>query len=140
MAFSAFDDKSQPPEPDQVAAKIGKRASARWDELDRHLAAEFAPLSREWKYSGKAYGWSLQMKRKKRAVVYMTPCEGFFRASFAIGEKAAEAAHAGGLPAEALELIDSAQRYAEGRAVRVEVRTKKDLEIVKKIAAVKMAN
>lgn len=34
----------------------------------------------------------------------------------------------------------SAPRYAEGRGVLIEVRNKKDLEAVKELAAVKMAN
>ncbi|HSG81468.1 MAG TPA: hypothetical protein VLC48_04400, partial [Gemmatimonadota bacterium] len=35
---------------------------------------------------------------------------------------------------------DSAEKYAEGRAVRIEVRTKKDLDNTKKLAAIKMTN
>ena len=59
---------------------------------------------------------------------------------FSLGEKAVKAAHASPLPKAVLGLIDEAKRYAEGRAVRLEVKTKKDREIVKKIAAIKMAN
>ena len=61
-------------------------------------------------------------------------------AGFALGEKAVKAAHQSKLPKAVLDLIDSAPKYAEGRAVRLEVRTKKDVALVEKLAAIKMAN
>ena len=45
----------------------------------------------------------------------MTPCNGFFLASFALGEKAVKAAHESDLPAHVLDGIDSAKEYAESR-------------------------
>ncbi|MBU0616127.1 MAG: DUF3788 domain-containing protein, partial [Planctomycetes bacterium] len=116
------------------------RTSKLWDELVSHLSTEFDPLSVEWGFSGKQWGWSARLKHKKRTIVYLTPCERHFLAGFALGEKAVKAAHECGLPKSALECIDSAPKYAEGRGVRFEVRTKKDLEAVKQVAAIKMAN
>jgi hypothetical protein len=46
---------------------------------------------------------------------------------------------AGALPDSVLATIDGATKYAEGRAVRIEIRNKKDLASAKKLAAVKMA-
>jgi hypothetical protein len=57
-----------------------------------------------------------------------------------LGEKAVKAAHTVPLDESVLALIDEAPKYAEGRGVRVEVRTKKDIESVRQLAAVKMAN
>ena len=91
-------------------------------------------------FSGEKWGWSLQLKRKKRTILYMTPCKKHFLAGFALGEKAVKAAHESDLPGSVLTLIDSARKYAEGRGVRIEVRTKKDLESTQKLAAIKMAN
>jgi hypothetical protein len=36
-------------------------------------------------------------------------------------------------------MINEAKKYAEGRAVRIEIRNKKDVEIAKELAAIKMA-
>ena len=58
----------------------------------------------------------------------------------ALGEKAVGAAHARPLADWMLAVIDSAPKYAEGRGVRVEVRTRGDLQAVEELAAVKMAN
>jgi hypothetical protein len=70
----------------------------------------------------------------------MIPCPGHFLAAFALGEKACLAARRSGLPAPVLEVIDRAPRYPEGRGVWLEVRTRKDLENVKKLATIKMAS
>jgi hypothetical protein len=70
----------------------------------------------------------------------LTPSEGQFLASFALGERAVTAAHAAGLAASVLETIDSAPRYAEGRGVRLEVRGPDEVADVLHLAALKMAN
>ena len=50
----------------------------------------------KWSWSGKNYGWSLALQRKKRTLVYLIPGEGFFTASTALGEKACAAAEEAG--------------------------------------------
>jgi len=104
------------------------------------VAIEYTPLDRTWNFAGAKWGWSLRLKQKKRTVLYMTPGNRHFMVGFALGERAVKAAHAVPLADSILALIDAAQKYAEGRAVRVEVRTKKDLAVVKELAAIKMAN
>ena len=118
MALSAFDDKSHLPNEKDLAAMLGP-TSALWDDLKAHLASQYEPLTEQWNFSGKNYGWGLQLKQKKRTVLYMTPCQGYFLASFALGEKAVQAAHQSGLPDSVLSVIDSARKYAEGRGVRL---------------------
>jgi hypothetical protein len=104
------------------------------------MASEYAPLDEDWNFAGANWGWSLRLKRKKRAILYMTPCKGHFLVGFVLGEKAVKAARQGGLSDKVLALIKEAKKYAEGRAVRIEVRSKKIREEVEKLAAVKMAN
>lgn len=139
MALSAFDDKSKEPQAGDLKIMLGRTCS-HWDSLVAYIAAEFAPLDKTWGFSGAKWGWSLRLKQKKRTVLYLTPCRKHFLVGFALGEKAVKAAHAVPVPDSILTVIDNAPRYAEGRGVRVEVRNKKDLEAVKELAAVKMAN
>lgn len=139
MALSAFADKSHEPRATDLMRTLG-RSGGRWNELIAHLETDFAPLEQAWNFAGAKWGWSLRLKQKKRTILYLTPREKFFMAGFALGEKAVTAAHDAGLPAEILTLIDEARKYAEGRAVRLEVRTKADLDNTRKVAAIKMAN
>ena len=75
-----------------------------------------------------------------KALIYLTPPQGLFYAGFALGGKAVAAARESDLPPEVLELIDSSQKYAEGRAVRLEVRDRRDLQSALEIARLKMAH
>lgn len=139
MALSAFDDKNQEPTDEQVASVL-EDASVLWIELKQQVGAHFDPLSEDWGFSGQKWGWSLRLKHKKRAVLYMTPSTGFFHVGFAFGQKAVDAAQESDLPLPIIELVDSAQKYAEGRAVRLEVRTDVDVEHIVALATIKMAN
>jgi hypothetical protein len=139
MAFSALDDKAREPTDADVAEVLGD-ASPLWIDLKALMASQFDPLAEDWTFSGKKWGWSLRLKNKKRAILYMTPSTGFFHVGFALGEKAVAAAHERDLPQSLLEIIDKSQKYAEGRAVRLQVRSPADLENVIKVATIKMAN
>lgn len=70
----------------------------------------------------------------------MTALPGRIRASTAFGERAVEAAREAGLPAEILEMIESARKYAEGRAVRLEIHDAEGVALARRLAAIKMAN
>jgi hypothetical protein len=134
---NAFVGKAECPSERELAAELGP-AKALWDQLLAALADDCDV--QEWKsYSPKA-GWALRLKHGKRAIVYLSPSAGCFMASFALGDKAVAAARESGLPARALKIVDEAKRYAEGTAVRIDVRGPGDLEIVKKLAAVKLAH
>jgi hypothetical protein len=111
-----------------------------WDGLIAHLAAELGVTVQEWNsYSVKA-GWSLRLKRGKRTIVWMSPCEGCFRAMFILGGKAVLAARQCGLSARALRALDGAERYPEGTGLRLLIKSAKDIPTVKKLAVVKLEN
>lgn len=138
MAMSAFDDKTREPTDVEVKATLG-RCYIHWTALREALAEAYPPLEATWGFTGAKYGWSLRLKRKKRAVVYLMPKPRHFLASTAFGEKAVKASRQADLSDATREVIRKAPRYPEGRAVRLEVRTKKDRDEVVKILAVKMS-
>ncbi len=137
MALSAFDGKSPKPQDDDLKATLGS-AYPQWVELMKRISSQYA-ASPEWA-SSKSGGWGIRLKTEKRTVLYMTPCKGYFLASFALGEKAVKAAHESDLPPAVLAVIDGAKKYAEGRAVRLEVRSAEDVHNGEKLAVIKMAH
>ncbi|MBZ5553090.1 MAG: DUF3788 domain-containing protein [Acidobacteriia bacterium] len=139
MALSAFDDKSKLPQEDQLRTTLGK-AFVHWNELKKRIGARFSPLSVDWGFSSKKSGWGLRLRQEMRTVLYMTPCKGYFLASFALGERAVEASHHNDLPVSVLKVIDSATKYAEGRGVRLKVRSAEDVRNIEKLSVIKMAN
>lgn len=138
MALSVFDDKTKPPNDADLASAL-KDSFLFWNELIKLISLRFKPLSIEWGYASKTTGWGMRLKNKDRTVLYMTPQDGRFLASFALGEKAVKAAHEDDLPLSVLKVIDSAKKYAEGRGVRLEVRNRRDVRNVEKLAAIKMS-
>jgi len=104
------------------------------------IGTTYSPLTQEWAWNGKSAGWSMRLRRLKRAVLYMGAREGWFLVAFAFGERAVEAALASDLPDAAKAIVRAAPKYPEARAVRVEVRSVEDLDVVVRLAALKMAN
>ena len=137
MSPSVFLDRGTPPTPADLEAALGEAMNL-WTELQARLGSSFAPLEEHWSYSGKAYGWLLQLKHKKKTVVNLVPCQGYFVASLALNEKGCEAARRSGLSESALDVVRKAPKYPEGRAVRIEVRGKSDLANVEKLVSVRM--
>ncbi|HEY3274582.1 MAG TPA: DUF3788 domain-containing protein [Methanocella sp.] len=137
MALSAFDDKSKQPQEADLKVTLGS-AYPQWNDLKKLITTTYAPVSVEWGFASKSTGWGLRLKRDNRAILYMTPCKGCFLASFALGENAVKAAHESDLPASVLAVIDGAKKYAEGRGVRLEVRSAEDVRNIEKLAVVKM--
>ena len=59
-------------------------------------------------------------------------------ASFALGDRAMAAAKVSKLPKSAQRILAEARRYAEGSAVRISVTSVADLQVVKKLAKIKL--
>ena len=136
MLPNAFAGQADPPADAQLTAELGSTRRL-WDEL---LAAVPECDSREWNSYSRKVGWSLRLKRRERNIVYLSPGHGGFTASFALGDRAMAAARAARLPAAVQRILNDAKKYAEGTAVRIDVKTAKDVAVVRKLAAVKLAN
>jgi hypothetical protein len=139
MALSAFDDKHTPPDDRSLKATLGS-AKRLWDRLIDRLQSDHGPLAETWRFSGRSFGWSFRLEQPKRVLVYMTPCQKHFLASFALGDKAYRAAQAADLSADVMTLLRNAPKYPEGRGIRVPVKTARDLEDVLRLAALKAAS
>ena len=84
--------------------------------------------------------YTLRMKKGERNIVYLSPSQGGFRASFVLGEKAVKAALDSGLPARVVKMIREAKRYPEGRAVRIDVDSAGDVLVIKKLVEIKLGS
>jgi len=137
MLRNAFAGHAQRPTERELASVLG-HAGALWHSLVTDLKRDLKLDAEEWNsYSVKA-GWSLRLQLKKRNIVYLSPGNGCFLASFALGEKAVAAARTTALPPGVLKNIEQAKRYAEGTAVRIEVHDATDASFVKTLAKIKI--
>ena len=111
-----------------------------WDELVAHLEATYAPVTPEWKMARTSPLGFLRLIRKRRTILYLLPRDGCFLTAFVFGEKATAAVRASDVPAAVVTMLNAARPYAEGRGIRLETRTARDLATMKKLAAIKMAH
>lgn len=135
MDSSIFTDKDHPPTQVDIKQVLVK-SYPWWQELVNYILDQHPAAKEEWNYS-KA-GWNCRVKDSKRVIVYLMPCEGFFRASFVLGAKATTVILESNISEDIKATITAAKVYAEGRGVRIEVKDKKTLQSVIKIAQVKL--
>jgi len=139
MFENAFIGRADPP--DEAALREALGAScARWEKLAATLERECGITIREWSCYSRKSGWSLKLKRHERTILYLLPHRRGFRAAFVFGDKAVAAVREAAFPPGILDLIDGAQRYAEGTGVRFEVNSAADATLVRRLAAIKIAH
>jgi hypothetical protein len=80
------------------------------------------------------------VKRGKRTILWLSPHEGCFGVVFIFGAKAMTALQQCKLPKRVIKILSEAKKYPEGTGVRLEVKTAKELSVLKKLVAVKVAN
>jgi len=136
MTSSPRNDRTRPPSAVQLRSTLGAAYPA-WVEFQALVAERVAPITPVWKFSTT---WSLRLVHRKRVILYLSPRQGHFVVSFALGERAVAAAHAAKLAAGVLEEIDRAPRYAEGRGVRFPVRGNRRLVTLARLARIKHEN
>ena len=135
MAPSA--KRPPPPSDADITATLGPYRSL-WDDLRFQVRRDFAPLTEAWVFSGRKHGWALRLKRRDQAVLYLKPLEESFRVSLALGSRAVERARRSKFSAPILQLIDEAVQYPEGKAVRLEIRSPRDIQVALQLVALKV--
>lgn len=139
MKPNAFIGQPKPPTAVEVAKALGDTKTL-WDRLLAGLADEHNLTVQEWNSYSRKAGWLLRLKRKDRNILYLIPCQKSFFVSFALDDKAVAAARQSNLPPGVIKIISEAKRYAEGTGVRIEMKKPKDIEVVKQLAAIKLAH
>lgn len=139
METNAFIGKAKKPTEEELAAALGP-AKAAWDLFIAGLAEENGVDGQQWSSYSRKAGWSLRLKRKKRTIVWLAPCQGCFRVAFILGDKAMKAARECELPKRMVKILEEAPKYPEGTGVRIVVKGDKDIAVLKKLAEIKLAN
>jgi Protein of unknown function (DUF3788) len=139
MSASVFDDKTVQPDNESLLGAMGKTAK-HWQKIRTNLENEYGALIEEWKFYGPKTGWLLKVLRKKRNLFFLIPLQDSFHISFTFGEKAVAAVLEGVFPDEVKEELKNARKYAEGRGVRIDVKTAQIAKTILKLVAVKVDN
>ena len=139
MSASVFDDKAVEPDEKALLKAIGKKA-VHWKKIKSNLENEYGELIEDWKHYGQKTGWLLKVLRKKRNLFFCIPLKGGFHITFVFGEKAVSAVQSSNLP-ESIKLeLQNARKYAEGRGLRIDVKSARDVKNIKKQVEIKVKN
>jgi hypothetical protein len=139
METIVFMDKAHSPTKQDLHSAIATTYSI-WEQLRNYVLVKYPKATEEWNYPGVKYGWSFRMKDKKRAIVYFLPRDKFFMVALVFGAKATQEALNSNISGEIKSVIEAAPVYAEGRGFRVNVKNETNLEDIKKLIDIKIAN
>jgi hypothetical protein len=136
---NAFVGKVTKPTTAEVGVALGSSASA-WTQLVEEFATRYDVAIQEWKSYSPKYGWSLRLLQKKRTIIYLSPCQGCFRVTFILGNRAVKFLQHGNPSKILTKLIADAPRYPEGAGVRLTVRGTREMAVIRKLAEAKLAH
>lgn len=137
MDSSIFPDSAVTPDDDLLKAAIGDLFQL-WVEIREYVQDKYPAAAEKWNFPGRKYGWSYQIRDKKRAILYLLPRDKYFQIALVFGERAVKDALNSEISLEIKENIESARVYAEGRGFRIEVRNNKDIQDIKKLVDIKL--
>jgi hypothetical protein len=137
MLPNAFIHQSTLPNKEELAEALGP-SKALWDRLIADLMTENGLDGQEWKCYSPKYGWSLRLLRKKRNILYLSPCTGSFRAMFILGDKAMIVVRSSKFPKKLQKIIAEAPKYPEGTGIRLDVVGPRDIPAIKKLVQIKL--
>jgi hypothetical protein len=139
MALSVFEDKSIVPGNDDLSRELGD-TYVLWNDIKSFVREHYPEVSEEWNHSGKNYGWGFRLRDKKRVIVYLIPCSGYFKVGLVFGENATKEAMDSDISKEIRSIIESAKVYGEGRGFRIDVADHGIIDDIKKLIVIKLAN
>ena len=111
-----------------------------WLEIEEFCILNYPKALCEWKHSGQKYGWSYRIKDKKRVIAYFLPRLNYFKIALVFGKKAVEEVLNSSVSDEIKTELAEAKVYAEGRGIRIDVKSVDVLMDVKALIHIKLKN
>ena len=139
MDNSIFMDLTKTPKNADLEIPLGSTYQV-WREIRNFVFEKYPAAIEEWHISVKKYGWGFRIKDKKRAIIYLSPREGFFIAAMVFGQKGTDQILNSGISNEIKEELMKSKVYIERRVIRIEVRDQRLLKDIKKLVEIKIAN
>ncbi|HMQ97599.1 MAG TPA: DUF3788 family protein [Ignavibacteria bacterium] len=136
---SIFMNKGKKPGEAELKTALSKTFPY-WKTLEEFTLKTEPAAKGDWYFSGAKFGWSYRISDKKRVIIYLLPRDGFFKAAFVFGRKAYEEIMASDISDEIKNELKAAKPYAEGRGIRLEVKSKTMVSNIRKLVKIKIEN
>lgn len=139
MTASIYDDKLIEPNDKMLSFDL-ENTITYFNRICEFIEIEYGNLKPEWKYYNKKSGWILKLFNRKRNVLFVVPCNKYFRIAFTFGDKASDKIFNSDLPEMIKKDLFETKKYAEGRTIQIEVKNENDLNNILKLIRIKLAN
>ncbi len=139
MSASIFTDKAIEPN-DMMLSQSLAEAQTLLNNIGTFIETKYGGFKPEWKFYNQKSGWIMKMFSLKRNVMFIIPCNEYFKAVFIFGDKATESIMQSNLPDTMKHDLLNAKKYAEGRSIQVDVKNRNDYENIEKLIQIKMEN
>lgn len=139
MSASIYTEKLVEPDDRMLTYDLAETKSY-YDKIGEFIESEYGDFKPEWKFYNQKSGWILKMFTKKRNVLFVVPCDKYFRVVFTFGDKASNLVLISKLPDFIKKELIEANKYAEGRTIQIEVKTQSDSDNVLELIKIKLMN
>lgn len=137
--MSIFTDKEIQPSDALLQQGLGS-GFIYWKKVEELVMEKYPEGKGSWNFSGKKFGWSYQIKDKKRALIYLLPRRGYFKVALVFGEKAFQEILNSTVSQQIKAELSTAPKYAEGRGIRIDVRDEQLLGDIGQLIPIKIAH
>jgi hypothetical protein len=139
METSIFMDLLKKPETVDLEIPLGNTYPI-WIEIRDFVLEKYPAAIEEWHISVKKYGWIFRIKDKKRAIIYLSPRNGFFHVTMVFGQKATDQILNSDISSNVKEELMNSKVYMEGRVIRLDINDSSLINDIKKLVEIKIAN
>lgn len=139
MSASIYTEKLVEPDDKMLTYDLAETRSY-FDKIAEFIESEYGDFTPEWKFYNQKSGWILKMFSKKRNVLFIVPCNKYFRVAFTFGDKASDLIFNSKLPDFIKKDLFEAKKYAEGRTIQIEVKIANDLDNILEMIRIKLTN
>jgi hypothetical protein len=130
-------DKDKKPDDTLIFSIIGTKKQY-WNEVMNHLKENYNESSGDWNYYNDGKQWLFKMTQKKKTVFWAGLLKESFRITFYFGDKAESVIDASDLPQSVKDGFKTGKRYGKIRAISLKVSDASDIDIIKKLVAIKV--
>jgi hypothetical protein len=137
MTENQFKIKTEPSD----ELKIQQRLGINYQNLEAIrsiVQQETGDTEEEWKYYGPKNGWILKKYYKKRNLFFIAIYDGFFNITFVFGDNAVDQVLVSHVSDKLKNELAIARKYAEGRALSIQVSDSSNLSDIKELIRIKI--
>jgi hypothetical protein len=130
-------DRQVIPTDDYIFSILGEKKIL-WQDIMSYASGNFKDISGAWNFYNDGKQWLYKLTQKKKTILWGAMYSDTFRITFYFGDKVEPILESSDLPLKIKEDFKTSKRYGKIRAISQKVFSASEVEIVKKLIAIKI--